>query len=71
MLCASHPNQCTIGAVMLAALCAKAVQINWSQFLLNDLLQDAASSQEEVTAFHYSWLFILISFIISFELADY
>ena len=38
MLRTLRPTQCTIGAVALAKLYAKGVQINWSQFLLNELL---------------------------------
>ena len=56
---------------MLVALCAEGVQINWSQFLLNELLQDASLAQEEGTSFHYSWLLILISFIVWSKLEDY
>ena len=56
---------------MLAALYTEGVQINWSHFLLNELLQDASLAQEEGTSFHYSWLLILISFIVCAELADY
>ena len=56
---------------MLVALCAEGVQINLSQFLLNDFLQDATSTQEERTPFHYAWLLILISFTVWFEPVDY
>ena len=56
---------------MLDALSAKGVQINWSQFFLNELLQDASLAQEEGTAFHYSWLLILISFTVWSEPTDY
>ena len=53
--------------VMLAALYAKGVQINWSQFFFNELLQDRTSAQEEGTPFHYACLIILISFVVWFE----
>ena len=56
---------------MLATLCAEGVQINLSQFFLNELLRDAASIQEEVTLFHYAWLIILILFTVWYELVDY
>ena len=56
---------------MLVALCAEGVQINLSQFLLNKLLQDAASPQEEGTPFHYAWLLILISFTVWSDPVDY
>ena len=45
-------------------LCAEGVQINWSQFLLNELLQEEALAQEKDTTLHYSWLLILISFTV-------
>ena len=35
MLCKLQPNQCTMGAVVLAEFCMEGVQINWLQFLLN------------------------------------
>ena len=53
-----------MGVVSLAELCAEGVHINWSQFLVNELLQDAATSEEEGRPFHYVWLLILISFVV-------
>ena len=44
ILCKLWPNQCTMGAVVLAELCMEGVQINWSQLLLNELLQDVIES---------------------------
>ena len=35
------PNQCTVGEITIDELCAKGVQINWSHYLLNELLEDA------------------------------
>ena len=58
-----HPDQCTMGAIAFTDLCASETQINWCQFLLNELIQDATDAQERGWAFHYSWLLILISFI--------
>ena len=43
MLWMSGPNQCTTGIVALDKLCAEGVQINWSQFLLNELLHDTTT----------------------------
>ena len=46
--------------------------INWSHFLLNDVLEDAVQAQEESkTKFHYSWLLILISFVVWLDPSDY
>ena len=53
-LCKVWSTKCIVGVVALAELCAKGVQINWSQFLLNELLADAVESQEKDNAFHYS-----------------
>ena len=56
---------------MLATLCVEGVQFNLSKFLLNELLRDAASAQDDGTPFHYAWLIILISFSIWSEPTDY
>ena len=46
-------------------MCAVGVTFNWLQFLLNELIDDVDQAQEEPRAeFHYSWLLILISFIL-------
>ena len=67
-----RPTECNAGAVELVELCAEGVAINWSQFLLNELLEDATQTQEESkTKFHYSWLLMLISFIVCSDPLDY
>ena len=57
------PDQCTAGEIALYKICTEGVHINWCQFLLNELLQDAIDAHEKGRAFHYSWMLILISFI--------
>ena len=57
-----HPTQCTADEITLVQLYAEGIQINWSHFLLNKLLQESIEPQEDGKAFHYSWLLILISF---------
>ena len=72
LLCKMRPTECTVGTVELAELYAEGVLINWSQFLLNELLEDATQAQEESkTKFHYSWLLILIYFIVWFDPSEY
>ena len=58
-----RPTECTTATVELAEKCVQGVHINWSQFLLNELMDDAFDAQELPTAkFHFSWLLIMISF---------
>ena len=58
-----QPTECTVGTVELVELRTKVVQINWSQYLLNELLEDATQPHEKYkTLFHYSWFLVLISF---------
>ena len=64
MLHKMRPNQCTMGAVALVELCAEGVHINWSQLLLNKLLEDTSMSQENDKTFRYSWLLVLILFVV-------
>ena len=64
-------NQCTVGTITTFELCVAGVQMNWSHYLLNDLLADVESSQEKGTAFHYSWLLILILFVTWLEPSNY
>ena len=37
-------HKCTVGMIIAAELCAIGVQLNWSQYLLNELLADAKES---------------------------
>ena len=39
------------------------VQLNWSQYLLNELLVNAEEALDKGSTFHYPWLFILILFV--------
>ena len=49
--------------IIAAELCAIGVQLNWSQYILNEMLADAKEEQEKGIPFHYSWLLILILFV--------
>ena len=54
-----RPAECMAAKVELAKKCAQGVHINWSQFLLNKLLDDAQEAQEQpTTKFHFSWILI-------------
>ena len=44
-------------------LSAVGVQLNWSQYMLNELLAYEMEVQEKGSTFHYSWLLILILFV--------
>ena len=64
-------NQCTAGMIAAEELCAVGVQLNWSQYILNELLADAKEAQDKGSTFHYSWLLILISFVAWEEPTNY
>ena len=64
-------NQCTTRTIVVVELCAASVQLNWSQYLLNELLEDVKKVQAKGSAFHYSWLLILISFVVWAEPTNY
>ena len=50
-----QPTKYTTETVEVVELYAKGVQINWSQYMLNELLDDASQVQEDSKAlFHYS-----------------
>ena len=66
----NQPVQCNSGVVAYAQKCAEAVQMNWSLFLLNRLLEDALVAQTG-RPFSYSWLLILIALVAWMEHKDY
>ena len=58
-----RPTECTAARAELVEKCAQGVHINWSQFLLNKLMDDMVHAKEHPTVkFQFSWLLILISF---------
>ena len=66
----NRPVQCNSGVVACAQKCDEGVQMNWSLFLLNQLLGDALVAQTG-QPFSYSWLLILIALIAWMEPEDY
>ena len=52
----------TVGTIAATEFYGTYFQLNWSQYLLNELLADAEEAQYKGSTFHYSWLLILISF---------
>ena len=62
--------QCNSGVVAYAQKCVKGVQMNWSLFFLNQLLEDMLAAQVG-WSFSYSWFFILIVLFSWMELEDY
>ena len=66
------PTQCSAMVVELADLCSLGQKSNWSQYLLNTLIDDMMLAQhKEDHKFHYSWLLILISFTVWTNPPDY
>ena len=57
--------------IFVAELCAAYVQLNWSQYLINELLAYAEEEKEKGSAFHYSWILILILFVALEEPTNY
>jgi hypothetical protein len=49
--------------VDLAAKCVEGLQMNWAQYLINQLELDCKEVKYQGYEFHFSWLLILISFI--------
>ena len=66
-----QPNQCTTSTIAMTKICAELIQMNWSHYLLNKLLEYVKEFQGKGIAFHYSWFLILISFVTWSELANY
>jgi hypothetical protein len=59
----NRPTQVTGFTVDLAGKCTEGLQMNWAQYLVNQLEIDCRESQDQGYEFHFSWLFILIAFI--------
>ena len=64
MLRKMQPNQCTTKIIVGVEQCVGGGQLNWSTYLMNELLVDAEELHEKVSPFHYSWLLILIFFFL-------
>ena len=45
--------------------------MNWSLFLMNQLVEDVKEAQARPRSFTYSWLLILIALVASMEPEDY
>ena len=67
----NHPNQCTSGVVNYAEQCVAGVQMNWSLFLLNQLMEDAMIMQVGKHAFMYSYFLIFIALVSWIDPEDY
>jgi hypothetical protein len=59
----NRPTQVTGFVVDLAGKCAEGLQMNWAQYLVNQLELDCREAQDQGYEFHFSWLLILITFI--------
>jgi hypothetical protein len=60
----NHPTQVTGFVVDLAGKCVEGMQMNWVNYLTNELEKDCREAQDLGYEFHYSWLIILITFVI-------
>ena len=63
--------QCNFGVVACVELCAQGTQMNWSLFLMNQLVEDAEATKVGAVSFTYSWLLILIALVAWMEPNDY
>ena len=66
------PTQCLAVVVEIANLCAWGEKFNWSWYFLNALFKDVMlAQQKDDHKLCYSWLLILISFIVWADPPDY
>jgi hypothetical protein len=49
--------------VELTGKCVEGLQMNWENYLINDLEKDSRKAQDLGYEFDYSWLIILIAFV--------
>jgi hypothetical protein len=59
----NRPTQVTGFVVDLAGKCVEGLQMNWVQYLVNQLELDCREVQDQGYEFHFSWFLILITFI--------
>ena len=65
-------TQCSVVVIEIADLCAWGEKFNWSWHLLNSMFEDVMLAQHKKGhKFYYSWLLILISFIVWADPPDY
>jgi hypothetical protein len=57
------PTQVTGFVVDLAGKCVEGMQMNWVNYLVNELEKDFREAWDLGYEFHYSWLIILITFV--------
>jgi len=60
----NRPTQVTGFVVDLIGKCVESLQMNWVKYLMNQLELDRRESQDKGYEFHFSWLLILVAFII-------
>lgn len=59
----NHPTQLTGFVVELAGKCVESLQMNWANYLVNELEKDCRKVQDLGYDFNYNWLIILIAFV--------
>jgi hypothetical protein len=58
------PTQVIGFVVNLIGKCAEGLQMNWAKYMVNQLELDCREAQDQGYEFHFSWLLILIYFIV-------
>jgi hypothetical protein len=59
----NRPTQVTRFVVDLIEKCVEGLQMNWVNYLINELEKYCREAQDLGYEFHYSWLIILIAFL--------
>lgn len=60
----NRPTQVTRFVVDLAGKCIEGMQMNWASYLVSELEKDCREAQDQGYEFHFSWLLILIAFVV-------
>lgn len=58
-----RPNEVPVVAIDLTTQAKEGKQYNWCLYLLNQFMEDCTIAHEHNQPFHYSWLLILMAFI--------
>jgi hypothetical protein len=59
----NRPMQVTEFVVDLAGNCVEGMQMNWTNYLINELEKDFREARDLGYKFHYSFMIILIAFV--------
>jgi hypothetical protein len=59
----NHPTQFIGFLVDLTVNCVEGMQMNWANYLVNELEKDCCEAWDLGYEFNYSWLIILVTFV--------